>query len=163
MDGKLQHNYRFENTNKLPPPYVRINNLYCCNNLKSWYLENDHKIQAGNNLKEDLYRLFFQYYLSVTTVEKQANATIFAKELALSLRSLQRKLKEETGLTFCQHHLLFRLDQSKKLLQQGYSRSDISDILCFSSPAYFAYCFKKKFNLTPSCYIAEVEKEKLRS
>jgi AraC-like DNA-binding protein len=91
-----------------------------------------------------------------------ANATIFAKELALSLRSLQRKLKEETGLSFCQHHRQFCLDQSKKLLQQGYSCSDISDILCFSSPAYFAYCFKKKFNLnlTPSCYIAEVKKEK---
>ena len=40
-----------------------------------------------------------------------------AKEMAMSDRSLQRKLKSETGISFSEHHSNYRLERSKSLLQ----------------------------------------------
>jgi len=127
--------------------FLRISNLFPYNKKKSMLQK--RKIQPLNNLKESLYDVFYQHYLFSTALKK-VDASYMAKSLAVSLRSLQRKLKEETGLTFTQHHLNYRLEQSKQLLQQGKTCSEVSETLCFSSPAYFSYCFKKQFNTTPN-------------
>jgi AraC-like DNA-binding protein len=50
---------------------------------------------------------------------------------------------------------LFRLRRSLLLLAEGRRISDVSDAVGFSSPAYFASCFRAQFNCTPSEYQVE--------
>jgi len=128
--------------------FLRISNLIPFNK-KELTVKNYHTVHTKNSLKKSLYDIFYQHYV-FSNAQKKVDAPHIAKRLALSLRNLQRKLKKETGLTFTQHHLNYRLEQSKQLLQEGKTCSEVSEILCFSSSAYFSYCFKKQFNMTPN-------------
>jgi len=105
--------------------------------------------QITPDLKIRLYHVFSHYYSVSKTTKASININQVAKELALSVRSLQRKLQQDTGLSFTQHHLLFRLEEAQELLLQGYSSTEIANRLCFSSSAYFAHCFKKHYKITP--------------
>jgi YesN/AraC family two-component response regulator len=131
--------------------FLRVNNLHP-------YGIPFHKTetQEDNTVTKQLQDAFSQYYFSSRPKEKKITVTSVAKELALSNRSLQRKLKQETGLTFSEHHCHYRLEKSQQLLQQGYHPSEIDHMLCFSSPSHFSCCFKKKYCMTPSHYIANL-------
>ena len=128
--------------------FLRVNNLHPCG-----IPFHKTETQEDNTLTKQLQDAFFQYYFSSPPKEKKITVISVAKELALSNRGLQRKLKQETGLTFSEHHCHYRLEKSQQLLQQGYHSSEIAHLLCFSSPSHFSYCFKKKYCMTPSYYI----------
>ncbi len=133
--------------------FLRIRNLHPCNDFSDSLDDMgicDTAFKHTQNLKTRLYSLFSQHYSTSDTKKTNFNMHNISSELALSVRSLQRKLREETGLSFTQHHLLFRLEKAEQLLLQGYSSTEIADILHFSSSAYFAYCFKKHYKMTPS-------------
>ena len=131
--------------------FLRIRNLHPYNDISRFLGSTDINFSNENtqNLKTRLYRLFSQHYSATNTIKTNINTSDISKELALSVRSLQRKLKQETGLSFTQHHLLFRLKKAEELLLQGYSSTEIADMLHFSSSAYFACCFKKQYKITP--------------
>ncbi len=131
--------------------FLRVNNLHP-------YGIPFHKTetQEDNTVTKQLQDAFSQYYFSSNPKEKKITVISVAKELALSNRSLQRKLKQETGLSFSEHHCHYRLEKSQQLLQQGYHPSEIAHMLCFSSPSHFSCCFKKKYGMTPSHYIASL-------
>jgi DNA-binding response OmpR family regulator/anti-sigma regulatory factor (Ser/Thr protein kinase) len=78
-----------------------------------------------------------------------------AADMAMSERQLQRKLKAITDQSPALYLRLFRLRRSLLLLAEGRRISDVSDAVGFSSPAYFASCFRAQFNCTPSEYQVE--------
>ena len=131
--------------------FLRVNNLHP-------YGVAFHKTetQEDNTLTKQLQDAFSQYYFSSNPKEKRITVISVAKKLALSSRSLQRKLKQETRLSFSEHHCHYRLEKSQQLLQQGYHSSEIAHMLCFSSPSHFSCCFKKKYCMTPSHYVASL-------
>ena len=46
-----------------------------------------------------------------------------------------------------------KVKEAKKLIREGkYNMTQISDMLCFDNPQYFAKCFKRYVNMTPSEY-----------
>ncbi len=129
--------------------FLRIRNLHP-NNANPSYLDEN---VANASLTKQITAIFSQIYTSSKSTKKEANLPDVALKLALSPRSLQRKLKDETGLSYSQHHLNFRLNESKKRLKQGYSSTDISEMLGFSSPSHFSSSFKSLFSVTPSAYL----------
>jgi len=131
--------------------YLRVRNLH----PNSPELANTDEDSQRSSLEKELNHAFTTIYSSSTNTS--ATLEDLALQLALSPRTLQRKLKEESGLSFTQHHLNYRLKESQKRLQQGYSSTDISEMLGFSSPSHFSYCFKKQYGMTPSAYLHSIK------
>lgn len=76
---------------------------------------------------------------------------MLCKELAVSERQLQRKLKEMTQISPNQLISSMRLNLAKELiLSKDGTISEISFKTGFSNPSYFSKCFKKEFNISPS-------------
>ncbi len=73
------------------------------------------------------------------------------KEVGISERQLQRKLKAITNKSPIQLISSVRLHRAKELIQnQAYTIAEVSFQMGFSSPSYFSKCFKKEFGHSPS-------------
>ncbi|GAA0773587.1 AraC family transcriptional regulator [Roseibium denhamense] len=75
-----------------------------------------------------------------------------AQRCATSVRSFERRMKAETGLsyrTWCRQVKLFR---ALELLAAGRSVSNVSDKLGYEGPSAFVAAFKKAFGVTPGRY-----------
>ena len=75
-----------------------------------------------------------------------------AASCGLSLSRFKSKFKEETGITPRAFINYIKITRSKQLLQEGFSVTEVSDILSFDTPNYFATLFKKYTGKTPSQY-----------
>ena len=77
-----------------------------------------------------------------------------AEECATSVRSFERRMKAETGLSYrswCQQVKLFR---ALEMLSGGASVSDVSHQLGYEGPSAFVATFKKAFGVTPGRYFS---------
>jgi len=75
-----------------------------------------------------------------------------AERCATSVRSFERRIKAETGLsyrTWCRQVKLFR---ALELLASGRSVSDVSHKLGYEGPSAFVATFRKAFGVTPGRY-----------
>ncbi len=76
---------------------------------------------------------------------------MLCKEVGVSERQLQRKLKAITNKSPNQLISSVRLQRAKELiLSQQNTISEIAFQTGFSSPSYFSKCFKKEFDISPS-------------
>ena len=82
-----------------------------------------------------------------------------AREVGLSRTHLQRKMKEQTGLNVAEFIRNIRLEQAARLLrEQKINVSQVAYSVGFSNLAHFSTVFKKHFGLTPTEYIAKIER-----
>ncbi len=70
----------------------------------------------------------------------------------LSLSRFKVKFKEETGATPREYINRVKIEQSKRLLENGASVTDAALELGFATPNYFASTFRKYTGRTPSSY-----------
>lgn len=86
--------------------------------------------------------------------EPDLNIESLTLQLGTSKSSLYRKLKANTGLSINEYIRLCRLKQAAELLSsQKYKINEVAFMTGFSSPSYFATCFQKQFNITPSDFV----------
>lgn len=77
------------------------------------------------------------------------------REVGISERQLQRKLKAITNKSPIQLISSVRLHRAKELLLNGNDNvADVSYQAGFASPSYFSKCFKKEFGHSPSVLIS---------
>jgi len=97
--------------------------------------------------------LFFIHKLDKITGDNHHdllfNSTAAANLLATSNRQLHRKLTELFGKNFTQYLCHYRLARALPLLKTGLQIVLICEMVGFSSPSYFAKCFKQTYALTP--------------
>lgn len=74
------------------------------------------------------------------------------RSLFYSSPYLNNLFKEHKKTTIMKYYAKLKIDESKKLLEQGLSVQEISDKLCFDNPNYFAKTFKSITGVTPSKY-----------
>lgn len=105
---------------------------------------------SNENLKNHVGKSAKQY------IDENYNEDINISEASLKLSYhesyINRQIKKETGLSFHQYLLNVRLNKALAILN-GHSNISIervSELVGFSDPKYFATCFKKHFNITPS-------------
>lgn len=79
-------------------------------------------------------------------------AKVLSRELGVSERQLQRKLKSQFDLGFPEMVRNFRLNKAVEMLSSGQRVSQIYHLVGFSSHSYFSSCFKAKFGRTPKEY-----------
>ncbi|MEO9802813.1 MAG: alpha/beta fold hydrolase [Reichenbachiella sp.] len=76
---------------------------------------------------------------------------MLCREMGISERQLQRKLKAITNKSPNQLISSVRLHRAKELLHdREYNINEIAFQTGFSSPSYFSKCFKKEFSISPS-------------
>jgi DNA-binding response OmpR family regulator len=79
---------------------------------------------------------------------------ILASEVAMSVRTLNRKLHTVMGIPAAKLIRVYRLKRAATLLKSGQSVSDTAYQIGFESPSYFATAFKEYYQKTPSEYVA---------
>ncbi|MEO1653185.1 MAG: helix-turn-helix domain-containing protein, partial [Bacteroidota bacterium] len=83
--------------------------------------------------------------------EEAFGVDMLCRQIGISERQLQRKLKAITNKSPIQLITSVRLHRAKELiLAQGLNIAEISFQTGFSSPSYFSKCFKKEFGIPPS-------------
>lgn len=95
---------------------------------------------------------------AIAIVEKhmdnvEFSTEIFAREMCMSRSNLHIKMKALTGESANDFICKMRFNQASKLLKEGkYTVSEISGMVGFNTPSYFATSFKKYFGCLPSEY-----------
>ena len=75
---------------------------------------------------------------------------LLAEEVAMSLRTLTRKLSTLVGVTPIRFIRNYRLHRATELLRAGHSVSETAYMVGFEHPANFATAFKEVFRQTPT-------------
>ncbi|NIJ54551.1 hybrid sensor histidine kinase/response regulator transcription factor [Dyadobacter arcticus] len=79
-----------------------------------------------------------------------------ASEVAMSIRTLTRKLTTLTGISPARLIRIYRLRKAGEMLRAGVSISESAYAVGFDSPSYFATAFKEYFQKTPTEYVTMI-------
>jgi len=86
--------------------------------------------------------------------EPDLNIETLTNELGTSKSTLYRKVTANTGLNINEYIRVSRLKKAAEMLSsQKYRISEVAYMTGFSSPSYFATCFQKQFNVSPSSFL----------
>ncbi|MCC8172606.1 MAG: helix-turn-helix domain-containing protein [Parabacteroides sp.] len=119
-------------------------------------LQSSHLLLAGAEKAENMDDLFLRKFLTqleAIYTDSEFNVERLSDMLGLSRGHLHRKIKDLTGTTPVDFLRNYRLKKAAVLLRQ--KQMNINEIAYgtgFSSPAYFAKCFKAVYHLTPKEY-----------
>ena len=146
----------------IPKPFsmimiaTKIKNLFRTRYRAIEHYSNSLKVEpekvALNPLDEELLKK------AIAIVEKhmdnvEFSTEIFAREMCMSRSNLHIKMKALTGESANDFIRKMRFNQACKLLKEGkYTVSEISGMVGFNTPSYFATSFKKYFGCLPSEY-----------
>ena len=85
----------------------------------------------------------------------ELNVAFLAEKMGISRSSLFNKIRGLADVTPNEMIQLVKLKKGAKLLKEGnYRISEISYMVGFSSPSYFAKCFQKQFGVKPMDFVA---------
>jgi DNA-binding response OmpR family regulator len=88
--------------------------------------------------------------------ENELSVERVAELMGFSISTLYRKVKALTDLNTVEYMRLTRLKKAAELLAEGnYRINEITYLVGFSSPSYFATSFQKQFGISPSQFIRE--------
>jgi len=129
----------------------RIHNLLGTRRqLKSLYANGDvPEAKAGD--ADSRFIMDFNRIVAARMADSSLSVEDVAAELHLSRVQMYRKVKALTGSTPVEMIRIMRLKRAEKLLRQGgRTVSEVSYDVGFTSPSYFAKCFKEQFGHLPS-------------
>lgn len=118
-------------------------------------------IELTNAVKESKKRVKYSPHIrkSILYIDKHITQKISVKEIAqhcnISADYLSYLFKKEIGENLSSYILRQKLEMSKTLLWEGYSKQQICSALSFCSQSYFISAFKKEFDITPNEYLAQ--------
>jgi len=90
--------------------------------------------------------------------ENNLSVEKIADIMGISVSTLYRKVKALTDLNSVEYIRLARLKKAAELLAEGkYRINEISFLVGFSSPSYFATSFQKQFGISPSQFLRKLK------
>lgn len=117
------------------------------------------KSVAVNKTDEDFLKKLHSTILENIS-EKDMSVERIATLMGMSVSTLYRKVKGLTDLNTVEYVRLIRLKKAAELLSEGnYRINEISYLIGFSSPSYFATSFQKQFGISPSQFIRSLKME----
>lgn len=91
------------------------------------------------------------HYINENISEPQLTVELLSSKIFLSRSQLYRKIKTLTGVSVNEFIRNVRLEKSKQLIEQGNNNiNEISYKVGFTSPSYFAKCYKIKYGHLPN-------------
>ena len=109
--------------------------------------------KAGEPLVQDEFVQSVYIIIDEFIDDSQLGVEFLATKLALSRRTLNRKLSAVLGLPPSEIIKQYRLKKGAEMLRSGNHIADTAYSTGFESPSYFGQCFKEVYGLTPSDYI----------
>lgn len=111
------------------------------------------RLVATNNLDREFLEKA-QEIIEKNLDNSEFDVPFFSREMALGRTKLFSKIKGITGQTPNDFIITVKMKKAAELLNNHpeYNISDITYMLGFSSPKYFAKCFKEQFGVSPSTY-----------
>lgn len=114
-------------------------------------LINDEKIpDLQKHPEEKLYNTAISHMKN--NMEKNITIYEIAKNCHTSETQLKTIFKKFTGNGVISHFSHMKINAAKRLLKEGLSVGEVSEILGYSSQAYMSLCFKKETGMTPLQY-----------
>jgi ligand-binding sensor domain-containing protein/signal transduction histidine kinase/DNA-binding response OmpR family regulator len=90
--------------------------------------------------------------------ENDLSVEKISEKMGVSVSTMYRKVKALTDLNSVEYIRLTRLKKAAELLSEGnYRINEISYLVGFSSPSYFATSFQKQFGISPSQFISKLK------
>jgi len=107
-----------------------------------------------DNVESQTRKLLQDYYKQPIAErhEQVCGLEAISKYFHQSPRTFQRKMHDQVGMPFKTFQLIVRLKMSRSLLMDGFSVTQIAEILEFSSPSHYSRAFQQQFEVTPSKY-----------
>jgi AraC-like DNA-binding protein len=139
-----------ENSFTIPMKFVNTPILMANPGLLAYFEEYAQDFLAEMDRQNEHTRTVTKIILSRMDDEKLSINQV-AKEMAVSVRTLQNRLKEE-GVVFSDLHKDIRAKLAKKYLREDYTVEDITYLLGFSEPSVFRKAFKRWSGITPGQY-----------
>ena len=84
--------------------------------------------------------------------DNSQSSELLAQEMAITVRTLDRRFRKETGMTLKQWRLQLKLKQAVELINTGMSITSIAFELGYSSPSPFIYMFREQMGVSPANY-----------
>lgn len=75
-----------------------------------------------------------------------------ANEFSVNETTLRKRFKSEINVTLSYYIIHTKVEEAKNLLAQGFSVSDVSNMLGFYDSAHFSKSFKKHLGISPNMY-----------
>jgi len=117
------------------------------------------KESAENELDKKFLENIIEY-IDKNVSNENISVENLATHLLMSRTNVYRKIKAITGQTATDFIKLIRLKMAVKLLENGqYNISEIAFKTGFTSPGYFAKCFKDQYDKSPSEFIITKNKK----
>ena len=104
------------------------------------------KIEDSNSLEDEI----------IKTLQNNVYGTISLDEIATKLHygktTICKTFKQKTGNSIINYYLEIKIEESKKLIRENRSFSEIAELLFFDSLPHFTKTFKKITQMTPREY-----------
>lgn len=110
-------------------------------------LNETKSVPEGDALLQKVYKI-----MDAHISDSSYNMSELGVEVGLSRAQLFRKIKEITGTTPNMLLRSFRMERARKKLLSNNNVSEVAYDCGFSSPAYFAKCFKEKYQESPTSF-----------
>lgn len=95
-------------------------------------------------------------FISESIRNEEFSIDTLAEKMNMSRSSFYRKITMIVGMSPSEYLKNFRLTRAAELLVDGCRISEVSNRVGFASSSYFAKCFKEKFEVLPSEYVASL-------
>ena len=117
------------------------------------YNMQDAGAQEGDTIEDDedsAFSVRFQKVLETHYSDENFNRQAASSYMFLHERTLHRRLSEYYELSFTEMLKQYRLQVAKKMIESGENITTTAYQTGFSSPSYFAQCFKSFYGVQPS-------------
>ncbi|GAB3959619.1 hybrid sensor histidine kinase/response regulator transcription factor [Spirosoma harenae] len=141
---------------------LRIRNLLDSRRrLREWVrqsLAQPNKVISDHELSQsDPFLTQFYSLLSEHLEDSDFGINQLSRAIGMSRASLYRKLEAISGLPVNELIQNYRLKRSTEYLRQGQTITETAYLVGFSTPSYFAQCFRKLYQLSPSEFVTQYQ------
>lgn len=138
---------------------AQIDNLFRSKNVARKNFINSpfshYRTVAVNKMDENFMKQLHDIIITYLC-EADLSVEMIANKMGMSASTLYRKVKAITKLNTNEYIRLYRLKKAAEMLTSNkYRVNEVSYLVGFSSPSYFATSFQKQFGLSPSKFVKQ--------
>ena len=104
------------------------------------------KLDDSNSLEDEIIAILKENLYGNISLDLISSSIHYGKT------TICKTFKKKTGYSIISYYLALKIDESKKLIRQNHSFSEISELLYFDSLPHFTKTFKRLTSMTPREY-----------
>ena len=161
-EGSVLRGYETKADDYITKPFnekmlkVRIRNLVDLRRQMQLKIQRERMLlpsEIAVSNQDDLLLKEFKAVIDKNLSDEDFNIDVICEKLFISRSTLFRKIQVLTGETPNQFILSYRLERGARMLRENFGNvTEVAMAVGFSTPQYFAKCFRDRFHCTPRAY-----------